>query len=94
MSRGTSPFGSHRSVGRPTSALAADPHNKGVQNWPERAANLQKRSENIETCMRRAGYRVTAEWSAPLKTYESCMKIADKLMRGPTGSEYRDADWR
>ena len=28
-----------------------------------------------------------------LKTYESCMKIADKLMRGPTGSQYRDADW-
>ena len=24
------------------------PHNKGLQNWPERAANLQKRSENIE----------------------------------------------
>jgi hypothetical protein len=21
------------------------------------------------------------------------MKIADKLMRGPTGSQYRDADW-
>ena len=31
------------------------PHNKGVQNWPERAANLQKRAENIETCMRAAG---------------------------------------
>jgi hypothetical protein len=43
--------------------------------------------------MRAAGYGVTAECSAPLKTYESCMKIADKLMRGPTGSQYRDADW-
>jgi hypothetical protein len=31
------------------------PHNKGAQNWPERAANLQKRAENIETCMRKAG---------------------------------------
>ena len=30
------------------------PHNKGAQNWPERAANLQKRAENIETCMRAA----------------------------------------
>ena len=27
------------------------PSNKGAQNWPERAANLQKRSENIETCV-------------------------------------------
>jgi len=69
------------------------PSNKGAQNWPERAANLQKRSENIETCMRRAGYSVTAECSVPLKTYESCMRIADKLMRGPTASQYRDADW-
>jgi len=69
------------------------PHNKGAQNWLERAANLQKRAENIETCMRAAGYRITADCSAPLKTYESCMKIADKLMRGPTGSQYRDADW-
>ena len=41
------------------------PHNKGVQNWPERGANLQKRAENIETCMRAAGYSVTAECSAP-----------------------------
>jgi hypothetical protein len=30
------------------------PHNKGAQNWPERASNLQKRAENIETCMRAA----------------------------------------
>ena len=28
------------------------PHSKGAQNWPERAANLQKRAEDIETCMR------------------------------------------
>jgi hypothetical protein len=73
--------------------LYPPPPNKGVQNWPERAANLQKRSENVEACMRAAGYRVTAECSVPLKTYESCMKIADKLMRGPSGSQYRDADW-
>jgi hypothetical protein len=69
------------------------PHNKGVQNWQERAANLQKRAENIETCMRSAGYSVTAECSAPFKTYESCMKIAEKLMRGSSGSQYGDADW-
>ena len=37
--------------------------------------------------------RITADCSAPLKTYESCMQIADRLMRGPTGSQYRDADW-
>ena len=69
------------------------PHNKGVQNWPERAANLQKRAENIETCMRAAGYSVTAECAAPLKIYENCMKIADEIMRGPSRSQYRDADW-
>ena len=69
------------------------PLNKGVQNWPERAANLQKRAENIETCMRVAGYSLTAECSAPLKTYESCMKIADEIMRGPSRSQYHDADW-
>ena len=49
--------------------------------------------KKAETCMRAAGYRITADCSAPLKTYESCMQIADKLMRGPTGSQYRDADW-
>ena len=69
------------------------PLNKGTQNWADRAANLQKRAENIETCMRAAGYTLTAQCSTPLKTYESCMKIAGKLKRGPTGSQYRDADW-
>jgi hypothetical protein len=73
--------------------LYPGPPNKGAQNWAERAANLQKRAENIETCMRAAGYRVTAECSAPLKTYESCMKIADEIMRGPSRSLYHDADW-
>jgi hypothetical protein len=66
--------------------LYPGPPNKGAQNWAERAANLQKRAENIETCMRAAGYRVTAECSAPLKTYESCMKIADEIMRGLVGA--------
>ena len=28
------------------------PPNKGAQNWADRAANLQKRAENIETCGR------------------------------------------
>ena len=32
--------------------LYPGPPNKGAQNWAERAANLQKRAENIETCMR------------------------------------------
>jgi hypothetical protein len=73
--------------------LFPPPHNKGAQNWPVRAANLQKRAENIETCMRAAGYGVTAECAAPLKTYESCMKIADEIMRGPDRSQYHDADW-
>jgi hypothetical protein len=40
-----------------------------------------------------AGYSVTAECSAPLKTYESCMKIADQIMGSPSGNQYRDADW-
>ena len=48
--------------------LIPPPHNKGAQNWPARADNLQKRAESIETCMRAAGYSVTAECSAPLKT--------------------------
>jgi hypothetical protein len=69
------------------------PPNKGAQNWADRAANLQKRAENIETCMRTAGYRVTAECSAPLRTYESCMRIADEIMRGHNANQYRDADW-
>ena len=48
------------------------------------AANLQKHAQDVETCMRAAGYRITGECSAPLvKTYESCMKIADEVMRGP-----------
>ena len=69
------------------------PPDKGAQNWADRAANLQKRAEGIEACMRAAGYSVTAECSAPLKTYESCMKIADQIMRGPSANQYRDADW-
>ena len=73
--------------------LFPPPHNKGAQNWRVRAANLQKRAENIETCIRAAGYSVTAQCAAPLKTYESCMKIADEIMRGPGRSQYHDADW-
>ena len=73
--------------------LYPTPPNKGAQNWADRAANLQKRAVNIETCMRAAGYRVTAECSAPLKTYESCMKIADEVMRGPSRAQYHDVDW-
>jgi hypothetical protein len=69
------------------------PPNKGAQNWADRAANLQKRAESVETCMRTAGYKVTSECSAPLKTYESCMKIGEEIMRGPSASQYRDADW-
>jgi hypothetical protein len=69
------------------------PPNKGAQNWADRAANLQKRAESVETCMRTAGYKVTSECSAPLKTYESCLKIGDEVMRGPSASQYRDADW-
>jgi hypothetical protein len=40
------------------------PPNKGAQNWADRTANLQKRAENIEACMREAGYSVHAECSA------------------------------
>jgi hypothetical protein len=69
------------------------PPNKGAQNWSDRAANLQKRAESVETCMRAAGYNVTSECSAPLKTYESCLKIADEVMRGPNAGQYRGADW-
>ena len=69
------------------------PPNKGAQNWAERAANLQQRAENVERCMRTAGYRASRECSAPLKTYESCMKIGEEIMRGPSANQYRDADW-
>jgi hypothetical protein len=69
------------------------PPNRGAQNWADRAANLQKRAENVETCMRTAGYKVTSECSEPLKTFESCMKIADEVMHGASASQYRDADW-
>jgi hypothetical protein len=34
------------------------PPKRGAQNWADRAANLQKQAENVETCMRRAGYKV------------------------------------
>jgi hypothetical protein len=63
------------------------PPDKGAKNWADRAANLQKRA------MRAAGYSVTAECSAPLKTYDSCMKIADQIMHSASASQYRDADW-
>jgi hypothetical protein len=66
---------------------------KGGQNWANRAARLQKRAELVETCMRAAGYGVTAECSAPLKTFEGCLKIADQIMRAPGGDQYRNADW-
>jgi hypothetical protein len=39
--------------------------NKGAENWADRSANLLKRADNIETCMRAAGYTLTAECSAP-----------------------------
>jgi hypothetical protein len=73
--------------------LYPGPPDKDAKNWADRAANLQKRAESIETCMRAAGYSVTAECSAPLKTYDSCMKIADQIMHSPSASQYRDADW-
>jgi len=48
-----------------------------------------------KTCMRASNYSVTAECSNVLtpKTYESCMEIADQIMRGPSANEYHDADW-
>jgi hypothetical protein len=73
--------------------LFPPPPNKGAQNWADRTANLQKRAENVEACMRAAGYRATTECSTPLKTYESCMKIAEEIMHGSSADHYRDADW-
>jgi hypothetical protein len=69
------------------------PPTKADRDLQEWAANLQKRAERVEACMRAAGYSLTAECSAPLKTYESCMKIAEEVMRGPSRSQYHDADW-
>ena len=43
---------------------------------------------NSDTRRRRRGPRY-----APLKTYESFMKIADELMHGPSGNLYRDTNW-
>jgi hypothetical protein len=73
--------------------MLPSPPTRAPLNWSDRAANLQKQAERVETCMRASGYRVTAECAAPLKTYEGCLKIADQIMRGPNGSQYRDADW-
>jgi hypothetical protein len=73
--------------------LCPIPPNRGGRNWTDRTANLEKRAEGIETCMRAAGYSVTAECAAPLRTYGSRMKIADQIMRSPSSNRYRDADW-
>ncbi|HUN99368.1 MAG TPA: hypothetical protein VMU69_24450 [Bradyrhizobium sp.] len=69
------------------------PPAKAPQNWSDRAVNLQKQAERVETCMRAAGYTVTAECSMPLKTYEGCLKIADQIMHSPAENQYRNADW-
>jgi hypothetical protein len=37
--------------------LCPIPPNRGGRNWTDRAANLEKRAEGIETCMRAAGCR-------------------------------------
>jgi hypothetical protein len=73
--------------------LYPTPPDKGAKNWAVRAANLQKRAEGIETCIWTARYSAITECSAPLKTYESCMKIADQIMHSASANQYRDADW-
>ena len=67
------------------------PNNKGFGKWPERQANLRKRAENTETCMRAAGYSVTAD--APPQDLRKLYEDPDELMHGPSGNLYRDADW-
>jgi len=48
------------------------PDNKGLANWPEREANLEKRADNTETCMRAAGYSVMAHCSTLHVAYKEC----------------------
>jgi hypothetical protein len=43
------------------------PDNKSIENWPERAANLQKRAEYTEPCMRAAGYSSRQNVLFPLR---------------------------
>jgi hypothetical protein len=78
---------------REAERLLPSPTAKAPQNGTDRAVNLQKQAEWVETCMRAAGYSVTSECSAPLKTYEGCLKIAEQIMRGPARDQYRNADW-
>src|SRR5690242_1911174 len=40
-----------------------------------------------------AGCRLTAECSAPLKTYESLMKLANEIVRSRNTYQYLDADF-
>ena len=58
------------------------PPNKGLSNSEERIDNLQKRSVNVETCMRAAGYVMTEACGKFLtpeandKFYNHCMEIS------------------
>ena len=71
------------------------PPNKGLDNSEERIENLQRRSVNVETCMRAAGYVMTGACAETLtpealdKHYDHCMKIS----KGSVSQQYDYDDW-
>ena len=78
------------------------PDNKGFENWPERRSNLEKQAQNIETCMRAAGYALTDVCSA----IETCVRAASFILTAAcaavhdevyrlcrSGSQSTDSDW-
>ena len=74
--------------------LYAAHHNKGVQNWPERPANLRNGPRIWERLCE--GPVIGSPHNVPrlLRTYESCMNNAcTSSIRGPTGSRCRNTDW-
>ena len=60
------------------------PDNKGIENWPERESNLEKRAENTETCMRVATAEVSRRslarsfrWGQPLRFHLGMDEVAN-----------------
>jgi hypothetical protein len=78
------------------------PANKGFENWPERRSNLEKQAQNIETCMRAAGY-ILADVCSAIQTCvraasfiltAACAAVDDEVYRlCRSGSQSTDSDW-
>jgi hypothetical protein len=59
------------------------PDNKGLANWPEREANLEKRADNTETC---SGRPVTASWHTVLLSTWLTKSAISPTVGGVAGS--------